>query len=402
MYMQKFTKMAEEHGHTVIPFSVNYPQNIDSEYKEYFVSPISKSSTGFYNTTKLTLHGIIKGAWNEFHNNEACKKLKKLIHDKQPDLLYVLIPGELSPDIFRVAKKARIPVIMRFSDFRLLCGKMVLLRSEAICEECIHGDYRCMVKHSCVHDSKILSVLRMMSLTYHRKQGSYKYVDAVIAPSKFTGEKFIESGYFPKDKVFINPTFIDCSNFNLHYEHNIYVLCLGRFSPEKGFIYVIESMRYLKDLPVTTVITGDWRSCDAKLKEVIEKFDLKDKVRFVGFLHGEELERMTKEAMCVACPSIWYENLPNVVIESFAYGKPVIASNFGSLADMVENGKTGLLFEPRNVEQIASCIRKLFENSDLCRELGENARKKAETEYSPTLHWQTFMNIYNSILKFSS
>jgi glycosyltransferase involved in cell wall biosynthesis len=101
--------------------------------------------------------------------------------------------------------------------------------------------------------------------------------------------------------------------------------------------------------------------------------------------------------MCVACPAIWYENLPNVILESFAYGKPVIASRLGSLADAVEDGKTGLLFEPKNPFEIASCIRRLYEDSHLCVELGENARQEAETKYSPQAHWSRFMEIYNGI-----
>ena len=396
-YMLKFMRLAEEHGHTVIPFSVDYEQNMDSEYSKYFVASANKKNAEKSAASKLTPVSIVKGIWYEFHNHGAYKKLRQLIHDVCPDLLYVLIPGALSPDIFEAAKKENIPIILRLSDFRLLCGKNVLLREEEICEECIYGNYKCMIKHRCVHGSKMLTTLRMLSLSYHRKHKSYRSVDAVIAPPKFTGDKYIESGYFPKDKVHLNPTFIDCSTFEPNYEHKNYVLCLGRFSLEKGFIYAVEAMRYLKELPVTIAITGDWENCDAQLKQVIEKYELREKIKFVGFLHGDALEKMIREALCVACPAIWYDNLPNVVLEAYAYGKPVIASDIGSLAEIVEDGRTGLLFEPKNPEQIAECIRKLYENPELTHQLGRNARAEVEDYYSPEKHWEKFIEICRTI-----
>ena len=254
-----------------------------------------------------------------------------------------------------------------------------------------------MVKHRCVRGSKTLSMLRMLSLSYTRKHNTYALVDAVIAPPKFTADKFIESGFFPAEKMHVNPTFIDCSSIPVSTVTKDYVLCLGRFSPEKGFIYVIEALKYLKDIPVKAAITGDKENCNAQLKECIEKYGLEEKVQFVGFLQGEELERITAEALCIAAPAIWYENLPNVVLEAYAYGKPVIASKLGSLAEIVEDGKTGLLFEPRNPKQIADCIRKLYENPEYCAALGRNARKKCESDFNPEAHWNRFMEIYNGL-----
>lgn len=398
-YMLKFTELAEKHGHTVIPFSVDYSKNRDTPYKKYFVKAADKESSGSFDASKLTFRSALSGIAKQFHNKEAYEKLRQLIIDEKPDLLYVLLPGALSADIFKAAKEYDIPVILRLSDFRLICGKNVLLRDGNICEECIHGNYKCMVDHRCVKGSAALSALRMLSLTYARKRRTYRYVDAVITPPRFTAEKFIESGFFPSEKLFVNPTFIDCSDVRVSNVSKDYVLCLGRFSPEKGFIYVIEALRYLTDIPVKVAVTGDKENCDKQLKETIERYGLWDKVQFVGFLHGEALEKTTAEALCVAAPAIWYENMPNVVLEAYAYGKAVIASDLGSLAEIVEDKKTGLLFEPKNPKQIADCIRRLYEDPEFCAELGRNARKKCETDFSPEAHWNRFTEIYNGIKK---
>ncbi|PKL22026.1 MAG: hypothetical protein CVV48_04715 [Spirochaetae bacterium HGW-Spirochaetae-4] len=398
-YLFKFMKLAEKHGNTVIPFSVNYVQNLESDYSTFFVRPEYYKKFGRFDSKHLSLITILKGSLNEFHNFEARRKLSRLIKGEKPDLLYVLIPGLLTPDIFKVAKNNSVPVILRLSDFRLLCGRNTLLRGYDICEKCIYGDYSNGIKFRCVHNSIPLSILRMLALRYHRNHKSYSFVDAVITPPKYTKDKFIESGYFPKEKMFVNPTFIDCSQTKTKREHKNYVLCLGRFSPEKGFIYVVEAMKYLQDIPVKVAITGDREDCDIKLANLIKRFNLEKKVEYLGFQNGKYLNKIISEAMCVACPAIWYENLPNAILEAYSFGKPVIASNLGSLSEIVEDKKTGLLFNPKDVEQIASCIRILYEDPVFCVALGQNARAKCEKEYSPDLHWSNFIEIYRRAMK---
>ena len=127
-------------------------------------------------------------------------------------------------------------------------------------------------------------------------------------------------------------------------------------------------------------------------KEVI-----REKIRFAGFRKGKALEDLIANAMCVACPAVWYENLPNVILESYAYGKPVIASDLGSLSDAVEDGKSGILFEPRNSSQIAQAIRTLYENPEKRMEMGRYARELCEKKYAPQAHWQRFLEIARRI-----
>lgn len=395
-YMFKFTKLLQKMGHTVIPFSVNYEKNEETPYAKYFVAP-NIGGDGNFAKAGLTPAAALRFARTQFHNKEAYRKLKLLIRDERPDLLYVLIPGMLTADIFKAAEEEQVPIILRLSDFRLICGNNILMRDGEICEDCIHGDYRCMVQHRCVKGSRLFSALRAAALSSARRHGAYDAVDAVITPPANTRNKLIEAGYFPADKVFVNSTFLDCSRIKPAAEHENYVLCLGRFSEEKGFIYAVEAMRYLRDLPVQIAITGDRDGCAPALRELIAREGLEDKVRFVGFLHGEALADITRRALCVACPAIWYENQPNVVIEAFAYGKPVVASDLGSLREMVEDGKTGLLFTPKDAKGLADCIRRLYEDPALYAAVSANARKQCETVYSPERHYETFMQVYETV-----
>lgn len=394
-YMFKFMELAKEKGVEVIPFSVRFPTNAPSPYSRYFTG--SDQAGANFDRSNHNLGYLLEGAYHDFHNRQAYRNIKALIRETNPDLLYCLIPGQLTADIFKAAKEEGVPVIHRISDFRLLCGKYNMLRDETVCRECMMGDYRPMVTHRCMKGSRALSILRALSCSYTRRFHLYDRVDAVITPPEYTKKLLVESGFFPESKVFVNPTFIDCTGITPHFAPGDYVLCLGRFSEEKGFRYAVEAMRYLADLPVQLAITGTEENCDEALKQQIDALGIRDKIRFTGFLQGTALEDLTKHALCVACPAVWYENMPNVVLESYAYGKPVIASNLGSLAEIVEDGKTGLLFEPKNAEKIAQCIRFLWENPKEAEEMGRNARKLCEETYNPEAHWQRFLTVAGKV-----
>ena len=316
-YMFKFMELAKEKGVEIIPFSVKFPTNVPSPYSRYFTG--SDQAGANFDINNHNLGYLLEGAYHDFHNRQAYRKIKALIREAKPDLLYCLIPGQLTSDIFKAAKEEGIPVIHRISDFRLLCGKYNMLRGENVCRECMMGDYRPMVKHRCVKGSKALSILRALSCDYIRRFHRYDQVDAVTTQPEYTK------------------------------------------------------------------------------KQRIEALGIRDKIRFTGFVKGKALDDLTKGALCVACPAVWYENMPNVILESCAYGKPVIASNLGSLTELVEDGKTGLLFEPKNTQKIADCIRLLAEHPEKTQEMGENARKLCEEKYTPEAHWQRFLTIAESV-----
>ena len=92
----------------------------------------------------------------------------------------------------------------------------------------------------------------------------------------------------------------------------------------------------------TVKIMGDDTTDEAKrLKKYVKDHKMKN-VEFLGFKSGEELEDIIKGARFTLIPSIWYDNLPNTALESFQYSKPVIASNIGSLPELVSDGETDI------------------------------------------------------------
>lgn len=164
---------------------------------------------------------------------------------------------------------------------------------------------------------------------------------------------------------------------------------------QKGTVYAIEAMKYLKETDYILKITGELSDSeeDLKIAQYIKENKLENKIEFTGFKHGKELQDLISYATCIVCPAIWYENMPNTVIEAYAYGKPVVASRIGSLAEIVIDEETGLLFEMKNSKDMAVKLRKFINDNTLSNTLGTKARKKVENDYNEVNHMNKVLNI---------
>ncbi len=385
-YMFKFMDAAREMGVEVIPFSVNNPQNEKTPYSKYFAKP--RSNQLMYADTKKSISNLVGMIRATVWNYDAESRLRHLIRDTRPDAVFILHEvNHLSPSIIRAAKKEGVRVVHRISDFFMFCPKYDFLCENEICEACLHGDYKKAIEHKCVKNSKAGTILRVLAMKLYAATKVFEDVDQFICTCKFSKGKLIEGG-IPEKKIVCVPTFIDASKITPCYENDKYFLFLGRMAHQKGAIYAIEAMKYLRDTDYVLKITGQISESDEdqKIWKYIKENGLENKVVFTGFKHGKELEELISRATCVVCPAIWYENMPNTVIEAYAYGKPVVASRVGSLAEIVQNEKTGLLFEMKNSKDMSEKLRCFVDDDMLSKTLGENARHMCETEYSMQEH----------------
>lgn len=392
-YMFKFIDAAKNRGIEVIPFSVNNPQNEESLYSEYFAKP--RSNELMYSDTKKTFRNIIGMIRATVWNYDAEKKLRKLIKDTNPDAIYILHEvNHLSPSIIRAAKKEGIRVVHRISDFFMFCPKYDFLCKNEICESCLHGNYSKAIKYKCVKGSRFGTLLRIFAMKLYAATKVFEDVDHFICTCQFSRNKLIEGG-IPKNKISCIHTFIDASTILPCYDDDKYFLFLGRMAHQKGTIYAIKAMKYIKDTDYVLKITGQITNSaeDQEIWNFIKKNGLEEKVIFTGFKHGEELQDLISHSTCIVCPAIWYENMPNTVIEAYAYGKPVVASRIGSLAEIVIDGKTGLLFEMKNSKDLSEKLKKFIENPKLSKELGQNARMEVESKYEVSKHMNSVIQI---------
>lgn len=299
------------------------------------------------------------------YSSKARKQIRKVIEDFKPDVVHMNnIHFQLTPSIIYEVKAHNIPIVYTAHDYQVICPNHMLYvpQQNRVCEDCLDGKYSCCSKNSCIHESKIKSIIGTFeSKIYHRKH-TYELFDKVICPSQFMEDKL------QSDKEFHGKT---CTIHNFieeiekkDVEKNDYVLYFGRFSVEKGFGTLLTVCKELPEIDFVFAGSGP-------LEEMLNGID---NVKNVGFKTGEELENLIREARFSIYASEWYENCPFSVMESEMYGTPVIGANMGGIPELIQDGKTGLLFERANVDDLREKVMILWNNQELLDQMTKNCQ----------------------------
>lgn len=398
IYMFNVKRLLEEAGHTVIPFSVRSPLNEETPYSRYFPHGKSESGDAYFNDVKKTPKNIARLLSCAFYNREAYKNLRRLIQDERPDVVYVLQQiNALSPSIFKACNDEGVRVVHRLSDFNIMCPRSDFLCNGIVCTACINGDYSKAADMSCCHGSRATTAVRISSMKYHRRKNLFNFIDAYICPSKFTASLLEKSG-IPDEKINVVPTFTTIpSHFADDVEGEGYALYLGRISPEKGVDLAVKAATRNIDvkLKVTGRIDDDFAS---SIKEMAVKAGILERVDFVGFVQGEEKDRLIDGASCVLCPSTWFENMPNTVLEAYAHGKPVVVFDIGCMAELVKSGETGFVLPLGDVDALANSIAFYLNNPDEARRQGANGRNMLLSKFTPQNHLEMLEAILDPTL----
>lgn len=393
-YMFNIKKMLEDNGHEVIPFSIHSNKNVETEYSKYFVEPIGGRDATYFDEVKKTPKSIWQMLTRSIYSIEVEKAIKKEIRDIKPDLVYIIhFVNKLSPSVITGAKKMGVPVVLRLSDYFLLCPRFDFMYQKKVCEDCLTRGYRSCIKKRCVKGSLFASAIRVFSMKFHNFIHVYRGVDAFITPSEFLKKKLVANG-FDEKKIICIPTFTASKSEVGKPQIGVYGLYFGRITEEKGVETIIKAYEQLPGYELK--IMGDDTTEEAKrLKAYVEKRKIKN-VEFLGFKSGIELENVIKGARFTLIPSIWYDNLPNTALESFQYSKPVIASNIGSLPELVVDGVNGFLFEAGNDKALVETIKK-FDDDESVVNMGAESRKRLETRFAPQTHYEVLMKVFNSV-----
>lgn len=381
-------KMLEGEGHQIVDFSMKDEKNYQTPYSKYFIENIDyEKPSGLFTKLDYSLKII--------YSLEAKRKIEELISAEKPDIAHLHnIYHHMSFSIVHSLKKNKIPIIYTAHDLKLICANYKMLNHGKICEKC-KGDrhYNCFFSN-CIKGSRSKSFINMMEMYVHKLLKINELIDIIIAPSKFYRDKMIEFGIRP-DKVIYIPNFIESNKIEPCYENQNYFLFVGRLSEEKGLLTLVRAMKKVEGCPLYIVGTGPM---EGEVKKAIHDFGVSDKIKMLGFKSGEELMNLERNSMFSVIPSEWYENSPYAVLEFMCYGKPTIGSNVAGIPEFVEDGKTGLLFEMGNAEQLGDRINQLIANKDLIIQYGKNAREKVENLNNPIIYLEQLMDIYKSLL----
>ena len=205
-------------------------------------------------------------------------------------------------------------------------------------------------------------------LTAHRALRTWsKQVDTYIALTAFARQKFIESG-LPANKIVVKPNFVDPDPGPSEHKE-AYALFVGRLSAEKGLDVLLEAWQKLGPR-IRLKIAGDGPLAGL----VQEAARANQHIEWLGPLPYHATLDTVGGAAFLVVPSIWYETFGRVVIEAYAKATPVVASNRGAVAEIVEHERTGLLFRSGDADDLAAKVAWLLDHPAQCKQMGKESR----------------------------
>jgi glycosyltransferase involved in cell wall biosynthesis len=396
-YMFNLKGLLESFGHTVVPFSIAYDANEPTPYDRYFPSPLTEGSEVYFRDQSKSPRAVLKTLERAFYSREVYRKLEELIDAERPDAAIVQhYLRKLSPAVIKCLADRKVPFVVRLSDFAMICPNAHLFRGGQPCELCVHGSLTNSIRYRCVQGSLAASTVNYAATRFHERAGYYDLINTFVVPSRFTMKKMVEGGYDQTRMVHI-PTFVNVNTRPSDVtERPPVVVYAGRLESLKGVHLLLEATRLIRqranapNFNVRVIGTGEPEYVQS-LQATIERSSLTN-VQLEGAMPEAELRFALRAARCSVAPSIWYENLPNSVLESLAEGTPVIAPDHGSLPELVSHRRTGLLVPPGDPAAIAGALDELLTRSSFAATMGKKAVEFVSEHHSAGRHYTLLMN----------
>lgn len=381
-------------GHEVIFFAMKHEENFPCEQEDFFVENVDYKGKN----SKLD---ELKMAVKLIYSFEAKKKFEALIKKEKPDIVHInLVHRQITLSILDVCKKYKIPVVFTVHDLVCTCPAGFLMTPERkACRDCYGGRFYNCAKNKCMEGSFVRSVAACAEAYFYKLYGSYNKIDFYITPSAFHKNEIIKSG-ITKNSVENLPNFLPPeTEFAVSENKENYFLFLGRLSEEKGVLTLVRAFRKADIENFRLIIAGTGPEYD-KLKKYIEENNLESRIEMTGFVTGEKLDNLRKNAYAVVLPSECFENGPYALMEPMSAGKPVIGAEIGGIPEMAIPHKTGWLFESGNIDSLTSVLKEAAEISDEeYTRLSENACEFSAERYNCAKHIRELERIYRSLIE---
>ena len=334
------------------------------------------------------LRGKVRAFFGGIYARTGVREFARRLEEFRPEVVHTheLFPL-VSPWILPRCTERGVPVVMTCYDYRLTCPIATHFCKGAMCHRCLGGREHWVVLRNC-RNSLPESVAFALRSAVARRFGLFtKHVTRFIVLSEFSRRWLVEKAGVPEHRTSLNPCALPIPQTGVDDpSRGGYVGFAGRFAPEKGVEVLVEAVRRA-GLPLK--LAGDAPAHPAVRPD--------DRASFVMTRTPEELAAFYRGARMIVVPSIWYETFGLVPAESMSHGVPVVASRIGALQETVEDGVTGLLFEPGSAEDLAEKLTELWNNRDLCRRLGAAARQRISQRCSEEAHFTRLVRIYQDV-----
>lgn len=325
-----------------------------------------------------------------FWNRRVYSEVRELVRRHRAQVVHFHNTFPLiSPAAYKAAHAEGAAVVQTLHNFRLLCTNAVLFRDGQVCERCIGKAVAWPgVVNTCYRGSRGASAVVAAAMATHRLIGTWnRSVDLFITPSAFARQKLVEGG-LPAEKIVVKPNCVHpdpgCGN-----GRGGYAVFVGRLSPEKGLRTLLRAWSQLAQLYPLKIIG------DGELAPMVQEAAARSgPIEWLGRQSATQVSEIVGEASFLVLPSECYETFGRVIIEAFAKGTPAIASQLGAIPELVEPGKTGLLFRPGDANNLAAQVQAILNDPARLACMRRAARAAFIGRYSGRRNSEELTSIY--------
>lgn len=346
-----------------------------------------------HNDTIASRRDMVRTALSSVWSRDWKRRVTRILEEEQFDVLHVqnFFP-QISPSVYVAAQKAGVPVVQAVRNYRLACPAATLLRNGSLCTDCVGRVAKLpAVRHRCYRASRAASATVAATTGVHKIIGTWqRQVDQYLAVSQYVADVLEDEG-FAKEKITVKP----CFAYHLASSHTGKTadrrdaLFVGRLSPEKGVPLLLEAWRQLAPTDTKLNIIG----------EGTLPSNLPENVKVLGKKTPEEVQRAMSQSAFVVMPGLWPEPFGRVAVEAFSQGTPVIATGIGGVADIVEDGVTGALFEPGDLNALTRHLADFIAKPQMRLGFGKAAHHSYHSRYSPANNLKRLEDIYTQVTK---
>ena len=325
----------------------------------------------------------IKDKISTLLNLSNSKKTKNIINEElknipKIDIAHVHNIFPLwSYSIFEVLNENKIPIVMTLHNYRLIWSKFNLLDKS-------------IIKYGIFKNSRLITFL--ISKLIDRNKKLLNFVTKFIALSKFANEKFVQEG-IPSNKIIIKQNFLKKEIFDI------------QKIQDKDFIIYVSRLEKLKGI---NFLLNVWNDYDTKLKifgegpllsKLKKKYNLNKNINFCGQQPAKIINNELNKSKFLIFPTEYYENMPMTILQAFRSGTLVVASNIGSIKNIINDGYNGILFNPNDKQSLQDKIKWIFANNEKCNEITLNAFNDFHKNYTDVSNYNQLINIYNGTIE---
>ena len=297
----------------------------------------------------------------------------------------------ISPASYYTAHEQGAAVVQTLHNYRLLCPAATFYRDGHVCEDCLGRAVPWpAVAHRCYRGNRIAISAVTAMLSLHRMKRTWReQVDVYIALTEFSRQKFVQGG-LPQERIVVKPNFVD-PDPGIGAGDGSFVLFVGRLTDEKGILTLLKAWPPLyKRTGVVLKIAGDGplrRAAEDACQEGAG-------IEFLGRCALPQVYAMMGAAQALVFPSQWYEGQPRTIVESLAKGTPVISSRLGSMSELIEDGRTGILFEPGDDEDLSRKTELMLAKGPDRARMRLAARLEFESRYTAARNYPMLIECY--------